>query len=242
MNICYIIASYGGDDIRSIEKNEKPPRADYLKIHLSKLLETDLQQISKVLLVKANCKTIIPGFYELDDSKKILGSKFVELEVQNQGLSYGQWIAGINRYPDFDFYILVEDDYYPSIPDFVNKLLDLYQQKVNSCGYLASYCSDVVSWYPYHAAVSNGILDRAAAKKLREPNILSLSRDEYSKTYPNNVCDQVAFSNIFKDNLISMSPEYSIPFWSSSLKKIVFMEKEIGNKEILFKPVQMHEG
>lgn len=239
MSFAYIIASYSGADIRSILNTELPLKADYIKIHLEKLSKTDLSQIDQIILVKAKTNQQIKNFYDIDLYRNFFKEKLIEFEVPNENLSYGQWIKAIQKYPNFDYYFLIEDDYFPSCYDFAQRAIVLHQQKLPNGGYLASYCCETPNLYPNHAAVSNGLVDRNTFfKACPFSTSLNTARNEYGKLWPHGVCDQVAFSWLFKDQLTDMISTYDIPFWSSTQKKIIYMEEKRSRSSLL-KPIQM---
>src|SRR5690606_1215615 len=124
-------------------------------------------KINNVVLLKAHTNKIIPGFYDINlETRKTLDTKLMELRVPNQYQSYGQWINFLNMGFDYDYYILMEDDYVPASYDFVDKLIEQHQKKLPGGGLLCSYTSNIAEWYPQHAAVSNSIVDGKTFKEV----------------------------------------------------------------------------
>lgn len=83
---------------------------------------------------------------------------------RNHGYSYGAWKAVIDLEEiqrDFDVAFLIEDDYVPSTPQF----LDIFLTKMTPrTGFVAQVAEHVACMAPHHAAVSNGLLSLAAIR------------------------------------------------------------------------------
>jgi len=87
---------------------------------------------------------------ELED----IGCPYVIIDIEHECLSYGAWIRAVEMFGDsFDYYILIEDDYYPELHSFVEVLLNLHKTILPGGGYLSSLAAN--GW----AAISNGIVD-----------------------------------------------------------------------------------
>ena len=240
-SVTYILATYGGSDIRSISDSEEPPREDYLRIHLSKLEKTDLSLVERIVISKPQTDYLIPSYYEIDEAKKNFKSKLVEFPLENAYLSYGQYISVVRNFPETDYYIVIEDDYFPTIPNFVSELIRIHKKKLSKGGYLCSFKSTYSGCFPPHAANSNGIIDGSSFRNalLENPNPLIYSEPFTAKEYW-RTCPQISFSLIFKDRIKDFSQEYNIPFWgsSSSLKKVIYLSDYLPERKSLFCPIQ----
>lgn len=139
--INYIIATWAGKDTKDFQSKLKPENT--LKFHLEKIAQFkhNLSQIT-VMCPKCPKHLEMSGFYDI--SKSILDSLDCPLvfeECENYGYSNGQWMKCYELYTDFDYYILVEDDYCPYQDHFDSILVDLYLAKFPKnigklCGYI----------------------------------------------------------------------------------------------------------
>src|SRR4030042_5456012 len=117
MKIAYCIQSSGEVNSRSVTRLEDPPLGSYLQIHLDRLAKTDTSKITNVILSKPILNpqgSIAPGYYNLKKARKLLRPKLIEFPCKNQYQSYGQLIQTFLAFPDYDFYISLEDDYFPA--------------------------------------------------------------------------------------------------------------------------------
>jgi hypothetical protein len=131
---------------------------DILKLHFKELLKTDTSKLTQVTLLKAGYNDVIDKkqysstYWKIKTLSRRLKCLYQELELPNEYFSYSSWIRACLKYQElFDYYILIEDDYYP-VNNFVDELIRIHQQKLPNGGYLCSFASD-------HGAVSNGIVD-----------------------------------------------------------------------------------
>lgn len=157
---------------------------------------------------------------------------------ENKHASYDQWIQAILKYPNFDYYLLIEDDYciYPSLLDFDTKIVDSYNKIVgeNNIGYVCTY-ADKVMGHPYHAAISNGIINKKTIDKFADIDILKT----YYKCADECGIEQVAFSNLFLQYEIpvySFHEIYTAVFWSS-LRKCLELYSQ-NTISYMFIPIQ----
>jgi len=66
----------------------------------------------------------------------------VVLDVKNGAKSYGQYSQMFNAFPDFDYYIVTEDDFLPVLPNIDSILVKLFEESRQSdpdLGYLCGY-------------------------------------------------------------------------------------------------------
>lgn len=159
MKINYVIASWGG------------PRHGYadsltvLKYHIEKL-QTLTHNISQVTIGYPQCnwesKEYTNYIYDLECKGKLSDNTKLEIfKTNNYGMSYGQYGRIFRRYRNqFDAYIIVEDDYIPTLPNLDTALYNMMQEQ--NVGYLCGLCMNESGKYgaiaPEHAAISNGII------------------------------------------------------------------------------------
>lgn len=169
-----------------------------------------------------------------------IGLIYMDYVGENLHASYDQWLQAILKFPDFEYYLLVEDDYciHPSLLDFDSQLVNIYNDIVkesNGIGYVCTY-ADAVMGHPYHAAISNGIINKKTVDIFKDMNLLA----EYYKCSSEYGIEQVGFSNLFlKFNIpvYSLHNIYKAIFWSSYRNKVeCFSKKDI--KQYLFVPIQ----
>ncbi len=151
-----------------------------------------------------------------------IGIIYMDYVGENLHASYDQWIQAIQKFPEFDYYLLVEDDYciHPTLSNFDSLIIKSYKTLTNGSeiGYACTY-ADKVMGHPYHAAISNGIVSKKTIQQFGELDILK----EYYTCADEYKIEQVAFSNLFLKYDI---PVYSLHnlfkaiFWSSYRKKV----------------------
>lgn len=221
--------------------------ATYAATHTCMALEQQLQSLfmymyKSIDMIRITQVTVIvPPVRECDQDRncganyyneakwfKLLervGIKLVTLPYvgTNQYASYDQWIQGYLAYPNFQWYICIEDDYliHPDAPsNMVDQLVYFHDSSavtgkgVYACT-LASTMGPMLENLPYHSAVSNGIIGREAFAAI--PNILETF---YKMVDESPLRDsQIAFSNMFMAHHVpvrSLHELFAAMFWSSS--------------------------
>ena len=144
---------------------------NYLPFHIETLttLPHNLAQITFVINQSPNTD---PASY----SDGSLPSQIQDTPVRyifrpNKGLSYGALNAAFVQYPDFDYYIFMEDDFVFVQPDFDMTLLNLFSHFRDTtypnlgwlCGRLGFISENYLGW---HAANSCGLILGDALKDL----------------------------------------------------------------------------
>lgn len=125
MKINYIIATYNGIGKR---KHTYPLPEDVLKTHLNKI--NSLQHsLSQITIMKAKSNNDYKHYYNIEDSIKKFNIPIKILECENYGYSMGQWLKAYELFPDFDFYLFIEDDYCGGMDHFDSILLECYNKK-----------------------------------------------------------------------------------------------------------------
>jgi hypothetical protein len=119
-------------------------RHNYLKynLHLLNTLNTNITQITIMCPYVENMETI-QEYYNTDNIiLNNIKDKIVFCNCDNMGISYGQFIHGIKKYPNFDYYIFTEDDYVPFTDYFESTLVNSYLSKNKMC-YLCLYVREI---------------------------------------------------------------------------------------------------
>lgn len=138
MKINLIIATYSGM-YDKFSKNIY--KKDYLKYHLSLLnkIKTNITQITimKPLVNKEHFEDMdYYNFNSIDISN--IKNRIKIIECENIGISYGQFFTAINNNIDFDYHILLEDDYVAYVDYFENDLINELNL-VDEAGYLCMF-------------------------------------------------------------------------------------------------------
>lgn len=221
----YIIASYAGTKYEfSLELQ--------LQGLFTILMNKKAIHIRQVTIV---CPPVKPGhvakthYYNKDKWTSLFEAdhpyiKLVYMDYvgENVHASYDQWLQAIINYPEFDYYLLIEDDYciHPSLLDFDVQLIKTYNDQHNGFGYLCTY-ADAVMGHPYHAAISNGIVSRKTIEFITERGVDLL--DQYYQCANECGSEQVGFSNMFLKfdvPVYSLHTIYTAMFWSSYRNRI----------------------
>lgn len=184
-----------------------------------------------------------PNYYQKDFFQNLFDKTSIKLVYMdyvgdNTNASYDQWIQGYLAYPNFDYFIFIEDDYciHPKIHDFDSVLVNIYEEKIKNTkdgtGYLCSLAC-ALGGMEYHASVSNGIVNKKTMEKL--------GLDVLKKFYAYNItCAQIKFSYLFTDNgvdILSLDKDFISWFWNSSSRKLYHLSED-DPKESLFIPIQ----
>ena len=191
LSVNYVIATYGGKYLRR-EQTDKGITESTLKRHLQKLivLLPSTKYIKQITIGKPIVKEeVYKKYYDVQDEvNKIeeLGVKVMFLRTPNKetGLSYSQWRETHKKYPDFDFYMVMEDDWIPNCSAFDSLLLDEWNKRIGHHNVPAYLCM----WYakihnlPIHAAISVGLISKSAFINLayHVPYSVELGQFEFS--------------------------------------------------------------
>lgn len=141
------------------------------------------------------------------------GCKIEILDRPNSMVAYGSWSDAYAKYrQEFDYYILMEDDYLPVKDNFDTILVDLLNEK--KAGYLGAFLS-TTSCVPdgrKHMGITNGI----ASKEALEAVFLKFGCLMAQYVEPNYWLNQVNFSLAFMDagyTIADWSDKFRVPFW-----------------------------
>ena len=225
-SVNYIIASYSAKI-----KSRADPIEEYVLQY--NLCNTPFDSLEQVTIICPKPKTEpYKNYYTKDywlNYNEFL--VFQEYEGFNDHNSYDQWIQGYLKNPNFDYYILIEDDYSLSKDIDIDHLIKFYREKFpDNIGYLCSLTEDSPP-HGFHAAISNGVISRETFEKL--------GKDILQKYYKLTGHPQYTFSKLFLNENIPLkdiSDYYNVYFYDSFSKNI---RTYVTGKKDLFLPVQM---
>jgi len=215
-SINYIIATYSG-----ISKNREKYDNDtpiILQKHMEVLSNNlkDNKYITQVTIVQPFIRDRkYENYYDIDkyiSQIKQLGIDVVLLKPKIKfGSSYSQYIYAYTKFPDFCFYIVMEDDWIPFTKNFDEKLLEHYKY-YNYKGFHSAWVCNFGPLNHRHSSISVGIIDKDSFEKI-------LKNDPKLK-YKYNI-GQHGFSDLFDFNDLPLSDysdngkNYMIPFWET---------------------------
>ena len=242
--IAYIIAAYGGNRINGNIGPYRSDRAVYVRDHL-KQLETVKHNIDTIILV-VNSPTVgqeeEAGFKRyIQTLPSTVGNSNLILERRkNIGVSYGAYNHAFKKYhADFDYFILMEDDWLPMEDNFDTTLVKILNDRPETaylCGYLG--------WGfgggdDPHAGISNGIISSSIVRKVLEKGGFPHSNTS-GDNYDNGQFGQVAFSQSVLPfgKITDLSDKYRMPYFRVSELQC-FAEQ---NDKIIFAPHQLIKG
>jgi hypothetical protein len=235
MKVCYVIAAWTGPR-RMMDERASATRDPffYIKVHLDQFKRTARTDPYVVLAYSGT-----NNFSGLTDA--LVGREPNEIFFRkNIGMSYGAFSDVYERFrQQFDYYIFVEDDYFPVLNGFDEVLLNMMLEYRNDkvaylCG-LVDTCykkSQVV--VPRFASISNGIADSRALEDARSKfNHLPYVKE---KDYDNNELGQMMFTGCFAElgwSIIDWTDRYSSPFVGVNLRHT------FGTGPVVFMPSQL---
>lgn len=227
MSINYIIATWSGDRIQD-------QKQDYyehiLRLHL-KTLESVEHNISKVTIMKPKNK-VENSYYEINSN---LPYEIVECE--NEFQSYGQWLKALRKNQNqYDYYIIVEDDYVPGVDNFDDKLIEIYEENSILCS--------LISDKPFlNLSISNSIISSSTLNSFFRKCPLPLQKiEEYKKWSNGGINYQLPFSKLFSENNIQLkdyNQYYASYFHEKNGELAFYSPKVVKYKDIyIFEPIQ----
>ena len=208
-----------------------------LRLHLRELCKTDTQDLAQVTIVRAlplHRDGLTEQYYNIDEYLQKLRCPYVILDLPDRGISYGSWTQVCMKYgTEFDYYIVMEDDYYPVLKNFVPILVDLHTRKLPHGGYLNSF-----TWKSI-AAISNGIIDSKSFLEgiAKQSNPL----DFLSATGQPLWVSQVLFSEgFFPNKLADYSDEYRVLFNTNCIEHT--HDDNLHFTQDLLNPIEFLDG
>lgn len=218
MKVNYLIATWAG--------NRHTSKPDYLKVHVNRLFELK-HNIDQVTIIRP-LGSDNDDFYDIGED---LLSKVTIINRPANDRSYGQFIYAYQQYTDqFDYYIIVEDDYCPNIDHFDSILIREIEEK--GVDYLCGKWGTQSRMDPPRCIMNQGIVKASAFK-----NMLEKCDPVFPPMGPADGTEQQIFSDYFTNNGLTIgdySDKYPVIFWS---KTIMYFTKHRG-LETIFTPYQ----
>lgn len=146
--------------------------------------------------------------------------------------AYGQFLYAYQQYPDFDYYILVEDDYLPNADNFDSILIEVLEQK--KCDYLCGSFGPVPGGTVDVPRHNIGIIKGDALRRIIE-------KTPAWKFHPNGENDgqeQEMFADLCHAAgvvIADYSDRFPVPYFDRYLRYF----SETRGKETLFVPYQL---
>ena len=225
MKINYVIASWSGVRLSPWLYYE-----DVLKNHIKTFNEIR-NNIDQITIMKPQ-NNIQNSYYDVE-----LNDKIKMIDCVNEYQSYGQWLKAIELFlNDFDYFILIEDDYVPAIDYFDLKLIEMYQEGT----YLCSMADTLNGIFSHHAAISNGIISKKTIENLIHNKNYKKWFDEHSGISFGGKNYQIVFSQFLMENGISIvdyRKKYKVDFLRSG-KIMDFSLPHVESNEKIFTPIQ----
>lgn len=123
-----IIATYAG-------KYNSENKENILKLNLKILNELNPSSIEKITVMKPKINLNheeIDGYYDFNNlNLNNIYNKIQIIECENIGISYGQFFTGIFHNIDYDYYILIEDDYVIFKKSFADEFIEEFSKNEN---------------------------------------------------------------------------------------------------------------
>ena len=231
--INYVIASWSGH--RSQRESPEMGRR-FLRAHINKVMSLK-HNLSQITI----CNPDNPSHEEYRLHSDLINELMAQhpslikvLNRSNAMVAYGSWSDAYGKYrTEFDYYILMEDDYVPVQDNFDQILIDLIGKnpKVGYLGALLSNTSCVPDGRK-HMGVTNGIAITSALEAVYQ-KFGSLMA---SYVEPEYWLNQVNFSLAFMDcgyELADWSREYNVPFWYAQSKSTLDFVSDKGKSLIV---------
>lgn len=249
----YVIATWSGKNTKrsaTREKWESPTSEDTLKVHLKCLLKFK-NHLSQITIMKPYCDPEMQykKYYALDDLIAQFNIPILFEDCENFGYSNGQWMKCYETHTNqFDYYILVEDDYCPFTDNFDAYLIDYYNKKFPNgigklCGFVEGYPRHRDHIFPEHyesivivsqktfQKVYDNPLWKGKPREALDINIDGTSRMANLKKAYSGAFYQINFSLLFTKIGIPLDDycaDYSVPYFQESPPHMYLLVK--GNK------------
>lgn len=234
-NIHYVAAFFFAGQREDLKRESR----DFFFKHIEVLKKENITQIAFV--VNSNSPSEDEPIL-LEAVKELSGQMQIMLLVrQNRGYSYGAWEYALDHIGvdyDCDFF-LIEGDYVPN-PGFLKAFTDEMKPET---GFVAQKIDSIPGSAPEHASISNGLLSGRWAKEAETKFGRIFAIYPFTLTRGDHLmgCEnQVTFLQFILESgakLAGIAPEYSIPFFETTLNKTF----EHGTKGA-FAPLQPIQG
>lgn len=197
MSINYIIASSTGN-LSTRERFDKTA-PNILQYHLQ-FLEKFLpysKHISQITLCRQDTEQDGSVYYDIDsyvERIRKLGVKVEILPVDRQGISYYQYLCAYKAFPNFDYYVIMEDDWAINlsyIQCWDTYLLEQYTKAFSdNIGFLNAWSPNTGPFagpnggylmWDFHSAISTGMLSRETLERYVEKCSIFVGQYEFTK-------------------------------------------------------------
>lgn len=183
-NINYVIACFLGK--RRLESVSDPRM--FIRRHLDFLRDNEVGGVGRVTVVLNT--DVSEEIEQMRDVLREYRPYYVDLVLitrENMGFSYAAWAHAVNQSVQneeaFTHYFLVEDDYGPGCPEFLEMFASKMTDKVGYVAQKLSYRSlDELFNTPEHPAICCGLLSAEAARSAHEKYgsaILTIDTNKY---------------------------------------------------------------
>jgi hypothetical protein len=225
--IAYIVAIWGD---RENDRGELV-LSHILEAHVKALLQNKNECLSEILFVinTLNISVLqdeVDTFMNSDLYQKL--SKLREtgfLVRDNLGFSYGAWEAGLKSLlgSDITHSFLIEDDYVPSYPEFLEAFLSKTSSKR---AFVCQKFEAIPNVAPKHAAVSNGLISMKTVSVVFETynQIFSIFPYELGRAeHLMGTENQITFLTLFETlgfEIVDISDSYSVKFFETNTSEM----------------------
>jgi hypothetical protein len=242
--INYLIATYAGVS-KKREKGDKGITPFVLQMHLVRLIALlpTVSLIKQITIIRPN---VVDGesyeeYYKIEkyineiEGKFNVPVRFVDMKNYSKGVSYSQYRYAFSQYPNFDLYMLMEDDWVPMQTNFDKLLISEWKSKFSSIDEKAFLCL----WYACigklkeHSAISVGMVSRTALSELQERCHLSQELDQYHFSLALEI-----IGTKIKD-FSQSGNKWRIVFWESSEGVLYDFAPSGTAKECLLAPLHL---
>ncbi len=197
MSINYIIASSTGN-LSTRERFDKT--APYILQYHLQFLEKFLpfsKHIGQITICRQDTEQDGSVYYNIDEMvRKIqkLGVKVEVLPVDRQGISYYQYLCAYKAFPNFDYYVIMEDDWAINLAYIQNwdtYLLDQYKKAFSdNIGFFNAWSPNTGPYsgpnggylmWDFHSAISTGMLSRETLERYVARCTIFVGQYEFAK-------------------------------------------------------------
>lgn len=239
--INYLIATYAGVSAKR-EEGDKGITPFVLQLHLEQLVKLlpTTSMIRQVTIIRPRVEDTesydeyynIEKYVEDIEGKFGILVKYVDIRNYKRGVSYSQYRHACKVYPDFDLYMLMEDDWIPMHEEFDKLLMKEWYKHFTSPFDNAFLCMWFVKLGKHqpHAAISVGIISSSAIKALHSRFDTEVELDQYRFSLGLEVV-----GTTIKD--YSTDENWRILFWESSKGCIYDFSPSRSDQRTLLAPL-----
>ena len=260
ISINYIIATYEGVSMKREKHDDE--NGIILQKHMKVLCESlkSTKHITQVTIIKPSTQgEIYKNYYDID--------KYIT-EIENIGIkvvicdtkisfksSYAQYCYAYCIFPNFDHYIIMEDDWvpFPKTYGFDDILLNTYKASADCSGFHSTWATrwfNGLSYLPRRSAISVGIISNDSFK-----TIISTYKARYGKrntivpscpspySWLDQCIHQTLFSDLFTLSSLPLTDytnegkDFMNPFWITRTGRIR-EHAQYENTKYLIVPIQ----